>query len=132
MEDIFLLLIYRRGRAYCRSEYYRHSVCNSAVDTSVVVRQRDRRAVAHTPSVVSLASAHRGKTKARTKELSPTVLTMNIPWSDLGIPPAKGMKFDFNVYAQYGKDEVRAIWEYNPFQRTWHNPYDRAGTLILE
>ena len=57
---------------------------------------------------------------------------MNIPWSDLGITPAKGMKFDFNVYAQYGKDQVRAIWEYNPFQRTWQNPYDRVGTLILE
>ena len=71
-------------------------------------------------------------TKARTKQLSPTVLTMNIPWSDLGITPAKGMKFDFNVYAQYGKDQVRAIWEYNPFQRTWQNPYDRVGTLILE
>ena len=71
-------------------------------------------------------------TKARTKQLSPTSLTMNIPWSDLGITPAKGMKFDFNVYAQYGKDEVRAIWEYNPFQRTWQNPYDRAGILILE
>ena len=72
------------------------------------------------------------KTKARTKELSPTVLTMNIPWSDIGVTPEKGMKLDFNVYAQYGKDQVRAIWEYNPFQITWQNPYDRAGTLILE
>ena len=72
------------------------------------------------------------KTKARTKELSPTVLTMNIPWSDVGITPVKGMKIDFNVYAQYGKDQVRTIWEYNAFQRTWQNPYDRVGTLVLE
>ena len=71
-------------------------------------------------------------TKARTREEAPCTLTMTIPWSDLGITPAKGMKLDFNVYAQYGKDQVRTIWEYNPFQLTWKNPYDRVGTLILE
>ncbi|MBR2872843.1 MAG: DUF4838 domain-containing protein [Lentisphaeria bacterium] len=71
-------------------------------------------------------------TKARTKETAPGTLVMIIPWSDMGITPAKGQKFDFNVYAQYGKDQACAIWEYNPFQRNWQNPYDRAGTLILE
>lgn len=72
------------------------------------------------------------KTAARTKGIKPEVLEMTIPWSDLNVTPAKGRKFDFNVYAQYGKDQVRTIWEYNPFQRNWQNPYDRTGTLILE
>ena len=72
------------------------------------------------------------QTKARTTGVKPEILVMTIPWSDLNITPARGMKFDFNVYAQYGKDQVRTIWEYNPFQRSWQNPYDRAGTLILE
>ena len=72
------------------------------------------------------------KSSCRNRAADARTLVMTIPWADIGLTPAKGMKIDFNVYAQYGKNRIRCIWEYNPFQRNWRNPYDRVGTLILE
>ena len=72
------------------------------------------------------------KSTAKNRAADARTLVMTIPWADIGLTPAKGMKIDFNVYAQYGKNRIRCVWEYNPFQRNWRNPYDRVGTLILE
>jgi len=58
-------------------------------------------------------------------------VTFTIPWKETGIIPKKGMKIDFNTFVEY--DQIYGmIWEYNPQQRTWRNPCDHAGSLILE